>query len=136
MGPPNNYPSFFSGSAWQLDPKTNEYYLHYFAVKQPDLNWDNPKVREEVFSLMRFWLDKGVDGFRMDVIPLISKTPGLPDLTPQQLATGGFVALWANGPKRDEYLQEMNRDVLSKYDRHVSRRGHRHRPGAGEQARR
>ena len=84
--------------------------------KQPDLNWDNPKVREEVYSLMKFWLDKGVDGFRMDVIPLISKQPGLPDLTPQQLSTGGFVALWANGPKRDQYLQEMNRDVLSRYD--------------------
>lgn len=116
MGPPNNYPSFFSGSAWQFDAKTNEYYLHYFAVKQPDLNWDNPKVRGEVFGLMKFWLDKGVDGFRMDVIPLISKQPGLPDLTAQELSTGGFVALWANGPKRDEYLKEMNRDVLAKYD--------------------
>src|SRR5579875_3256489 len=62
--PPNNYPSYFSGSAWTLDPKTNEYYLHYFAAKQPDLNWENPKVREEVYSLMRFWLDKGVSGFR------------------------------------------------------------------------
>ena len=76
MGPPNNYPSFFFGSAWQYDPLTQEYYLHYFAVKQPDLNWDNPKVRAEVFSLMKFWLDKGVDGFRMDVIPLISKQTG------------------------------------------------------------
>ncbi len=116
MGPPNNYPSFFSGSAWQFDGRTNEYYLHYFAVKQPDLNWDNPKVREEVYGLMRFWLDKGVDGFRMDVIPLISKPPGLPDLTPEQLSTGAFVGLWANGPRRDEFLQEMNRKVLSKYD--------------------
>jgi oligo-1,6-glucosidase len=116
MQPPNNYPSFFSGSAWQLDPKTNEYYLHLFAVKQPDLNWDNPKVRGEVFSLMKFWLDKGVDGFRMDVIPLISKQPGLPDIAPDQFANGGFVTQWANGPRRDEYLQEMNRDVLSKYD--------------------
>ena len=110
--PPNNYPSFFSGSAWQFSPATNEYYLHYFAVKQPDLNWDNPKVRQEVYGLMKFWLDKGVDGFRMDVIPLISKQPGLPDLIPGQ----DFVQLWANGPHRDEYLQEMNREVLSKYD--------------------
>jgi oligo-1,6-glucosidase len=64
LEPPNNYRSVFSGSAWQFDPKTNEYYLHYFAVKQPDLNWDSPKVRQEVFSIMRFWLDNGVHGFR------------------------------------------------------------------------
>ncbi len=114
--PPNNYPSFFSGSAWEWSEPTKQFYLHLFAVKQPDLNWENPKVRQDVYSLMRFWLDKGVDGFRMDVIPLISKQPGLPDLTPQQLSSGGFVELWANGPKRDEYLQEMNRDALSKYD--------------------
>ena len=114
--PPNNYPSFFSGSAWQYNPPTHDFYLHLFAVKQPDLNWDNPKVRQEVYGLMKFWLDKGVDGFRMDVIPLISKQPGLPDLTPQQLSSGSYVALWANGPRRDEYLQEMNREVLSKYD--------------------
>ncbi len=114
MGPPNNYRSVFSGSAWELDPKTNEYYLHYFAVKQPDLNWDNPKVREEVFSLMKFWLDKGVDGFRMDVIPIISKQPGLPDLTPEQMKNE--FAVFAAGPHRDEYLQQMNREVLSKYD--------------------
>ena len=111
---PNNYPSYFSGSAWQYDPATQQFYLHLFAVKQPDLNWDNPKVREDVFSLMRFWLDKGVDGFRMDVIPLISKQPGLPDLTPEQLKDPS--RLWANGPHRDEYLQQMNREVLSKYD--------------------
>ncbi len=116
LAPPNNYPSFFSGSAWKYDPPTREFYLHLFAAKQPDLNWDNPKVRQEVYGLMRFWLDKGVDGFRMDVIPLISKQPGLPDLTPAQLKNGGFVQLWANGPHRDEYLQEMNREVLAKYD--------------------
>src|SRR5882757_4005482 len=111
---PNNYPSFFGGSAWQYDPTTKEYYLHYFAVKQPDLNWDNPKVRAEVFDLMRFWLDKGVDGFRMDVIPLISKRPGLPDLTPDQLNHAHQI--YANGPHMHEYLQQMNREVLSKYD--------------------
>jgi oligo-1,6-glucosidase len=114
LGPPNNYRSVFSGSAWQFDPKTNEYYLHYFAVKQPDLNWDNPKVRQEIFSIMRFWLDKGVDGFRMDVIPIISKQPGLPDLTAEQLKNE--FAVFADGPHRDEYLQQMNREVLSKYD--------------------
>jgi oligo-1,6-glucosidase len=112
--PPNNYPSYFSGSAWQWDKTTKQYYLHLFALKQPDLNWDNPKVREDVFALMKFWLDKGVDGFRMDVIPLISKQPGLPDLTPDQLMDPS--RLWANGPHRDEYLRQMNREVLSKYD--------------------
>jgi oligo-1,6-glucosidase len=114
MGPPNNYPSYFSGSAWTLDPKTNEYYLHYFAAKQPDLNWDNPKVREEVYGLMRFWLDKGVSGFRMDVIPLISKPAGMPDLTEEQLKAPPNA--YANGPRLPEYLREMNKDVLSKYD--------------------
>jgi oligo-1,6-glucosidase len=112
--PPNNDPSFFSGSAWQFDPTTDQYYLHYFAVKQPDLNWDNPKVREEVYSLMRFWLDKGVDGFRMDVIPLISKNPAFPDLTPYQLKHYGDA--YANGPHMHDYLQEMNRNVMAKYD--------------------
>jgi glycosidase len=76
--PPNNYLSFFSGSAWQFDPATKEYYLHYFAVKQPDLDWDNPKLQADLIDLMKFWLDKGVDGFRMDVIPFISKREGLP----------------------------------------------------------
>jgi len=114
LEPPNNYPSYFFGSAWQYDEPTKEYYLHYFAVKQPDLNWDNPKVRGEIFSIMKFWLDKGVDGFRMDVIPLVSKPPGLPSLAPEQLHDPSN--LWANGPHRDEYLQEMNREVLSKYD--------------------
>jgi oligo-1,6-glucosidase len=112
--PPNNYPSYFSGSAWQYDQKTNEFYLHYFAVKQPDLNWANPKVRQEVFDLMRFWLDKGVSGFRMDVIPLISKPTGLPNLTAEQLKNPS--ATYANGPHLSEYLQQMNREVLSKYD--------------------
>ncbi len=112
--PPNNYPSYFSGSAWEWSEPTKQFYLHLFAVKQPDLNWENPKVRQEVYGLMRFWLDKGVDGFRMDVIPLISKIPGLPDLTAEQLKDPS--ALWANGPRRDEFLQEMNREALSKYD--------------------
>ena len=112
--PPNNYPSYFSGSAWTLDPKTNEYYLHYFTVHQPDLNWENQKVREDVYSIMRFWLDKGVDGFRMDVIPLLSKPTGMPDLTAKQLKDPP--SAYANGPHLAEYLREMNREVLSKYD--------------------
>jgi len=113
-GPPNNYPSFFSGSAWKFDPATNEYYLHYFAEKQPDLNWDNPKVRTEVYDLMRFWLDKGVDGFRMDVVPFISKDQRFPDLTPVQLQRPEYT--YTQGPHMHEYLHEMNRQVLSKYD--------------------
>jgi len=112
--PPNNYPSFFGGSAWQFDPATKEFYLHLFAVKQPDLNWDNPKVRQDVYSLMRFWLDKGVDGFRMDVIPFISKQPGLPDLTSEQAKEPDTV--FAAGPHLHDYLQEMNREALKPYD--------------------
>ena len=76
---PNNWISFFSGPAWKKDPATDEYYLHLFAEKQPDFNWENPKVRHEVFDLMKFWLDKGADGFRMDVIPFISKDQSFPD---------------------------------------------------------
>ena len=118
-GPPNNYPAFFGGSAWTLDhgedpDGVGQYYLHYFAAKQPDLNWENPKVRREVYDLMRFWLDKGVSGFRMDVIPFISKPPGLPDLAPEQLRAPQFV--YAAGPKLHDYLREMRREVLDHYD--------------------
>ena len=95
-------------------PATNEYYLHLFAEKQPDLNWDNPKLRQEVYGLMKFWLDKGVDGFRMDVIPFISKREGLPDLPPEYMTHPQY--FYAMGPHLHEYLQEMNREVLSKYD--------------------
>lgn len=114
-GPPNNWGSFFSGPAWQLDTATGMYYLHLFSKKQPDLNWDNPKVRAEVFSMMDWWCRKGIDGFRMDVISLISKKPGLPDgIVP----SGAFYADCgcANGPNVHDYLQEMNRKVLSRYD--------------------
>jgi oligo-1,6-glucosidase len=110
--PPNNFGSAFSGSAWTLDPLTGEYYLHLFAAKQPDLNWDNPKVRDEVYDLMRFWLDKGVDGFRMDVIPFISKDAAFPDVLPHE----SQVHINANGPHLHEYLREMNDRVLSHYD--------------------
>ena len=110
--PPNNWASAFSGSAWTLDPLTDEYYLHLFAEKQPDLNWDNPEVRDEVYDLMRFWLDKGVNGFRMDVIPFISKDAAFPDLQPGE----SQVQINANGPHLHEYLREMNDRVLSHYD--------------------
>jgi oligo-1,6-glucosidase len=113
--PPSTWPSFFGGEAWELDPATGEYYLHLFSKKQPDLNWENPKVREEVYALMRFWLDKGVDGFRMDVIPFISKRLDFPSV---DLSDFGRVVeeTYANGPRLHEFLQEMNREALAPYD--------------------
>lgn len=111
---PNNWPSFFGGSAWEKAGPDGEYYLHYFAKKQPDLNWENPKLREEVYAIMKFWLDKGVDGFRMDVIPLISKNQEFPDLDATTLKHPEF--MYAFGPRLHEYLKEMNSKVLSKYD--------------------
>ena len=112
-GPPNNYPSFFSGSAWELDEATGQYYLHYFAKEQPDLNWEHEPVRREVYDLMRFWLDKGVAGFRMDVIPFISKQPGLPDLVGEERVRPQFV--YANGPRVHEFLHEMYMEALAPY---------------------
>lgn len=109
-GKPNNWKSIFSGSAWQYDEQTDEYYLHLFSKKQPDLNWENPTLRQEVYDMMTWWLDKGVDGFRMDVINLISKVDGLPD------SEIGGSDHFMNGPRVHDYLQEMNQEVLSKYD--------------------
>ncbi|MCK6255693.1 alpha-glucosidase [Fictibacillus sp. KIGAM418] len=114
---PNNWESCFSGSAWQYDEATGEYYLHLFSKKQPDLNWENPKLREEVYDMMKFWLDKGIDGFRMDVINFISKVPGLPEAhnpSGKTYAWGGDYFM--NGPRIHEYMQEMNKEVLSHYD--------------------
>lgn len=114
---PNNWVSFFNGSAWKYDEVTEEYYLHLFTQKQPDLNWENPKVRQEVYDLMTFWLDKGIDGFRMDVINLISKVPGLPSVPHGR--KGEYVwaqDYFANGPRVHEFLQEMHEKVLSRYD--------------------
>ncbi|MDO4327741.1 MAG: alpha-glucosidase [Lachnospiraceae bacterium] len=112
---PNNWGSCFSGSAWEYDPETEMYYLHLFSKKQPDLNWDNPKVREEVYEMMNWWLDKGVDGFRMDVISLISKKPDLPDGVP---GINGYASFNepANGPHVHEYLREMREKVLNRAD--------------------
>ncbi|MBQ8094450.1 MAG: alpha-glucosidase [Clostridia bacterium] len=112
---PNNWGSCFGGSAWKYDETTGQYFLHLFSKKQPDLNWDNPKVRDEVFNMMTWWLDKGVDGFRMDVISLISKPEGLPDGVANNTGFAGFDQC-STGPRLHEYLQEMNRRVLSKYD--------------------
>ena len=114
-GPPNNWGSFFSGSAWEYDETTDMYYLHQFSRKQPDLNWDNPRVRREVFDMMTRWCEKGIDGFRMDVISLISKPDGLPD-APAMNGLYGDAGFVFNGPRIHEYLQEMNEEVLSRYD--------------------
>ncbi|WP_066174936.1 glycoside hydrolase family 13 protein [Bacillus marinisedimentorum] len=115
---PNNWASFFSGPAWQYDEQTGEYYLHLFTKKQPDLNWENPVLRGEVYDMMKWWLDRGVDGFRMDVINMISKVPGLPDAPVQsendnyQPGTDYFI----NGPKLMDYLGEMKETVFNSYD--------------------
>lgn len=113
--PPKRF-SFFdvNSNAWKYDSLTNAYYLHYFSEKQPDLNWENPVVRQEIYKMMRFWFDKGIDGFRMDVIPFISKDTAFPEL-PEEYH-GDFVKYYANGPHLHEYILEMNREVLSKYD--------------------
>lgn len=114
---PNNWGSSFGGSTWEYVETVDQYYLHLFAKGQPDLNWENPNVRREVYDILKFWLDKGIDGFRMDVITLISKDPAYPDgPVIQNKEYGSYYAGCASGPKVHEYLQEMNREVLSKYD--------------------
>lgn len=112
---PNNWGSCFSGSAWQLDETTGQYYLHLFSKKQPDLNWENDEVREEVYSMMNHWCEKGIDGFRMDVISLISKDQSFPDGPTYGGLYGSFESC-SNGPRVHEFLKEMNKKVLSKYD--------------------
>lgn len=114
---PNNWSSFFGGSAWQYDEQTGEYYLHLFSKKQPDLNWENPKLRSEIYDMMHWWLQKGVDGFRMDVINMISKNPSFPDapiVNDDPYHFGG--KYFINGPRLLEFLTEMKQEVLSKYD--------------------
>ena len=112
---PNNWGSWFSGPAWTYDENRKQYYLHIFAPKQPDLNWDNPQVREDVYSMMRWWLDKGIDGFRMDVIDMISKTEAFPDGEINGLY-GDLAPYCIHGPHAHDYLREMNEKVLSCYD--------------------
>jgi oligo-1,6-glucosidase len=113
--PPNNWPSFFGGSAWAYDDQTNEYYLHLFSKKQPDLNWENPELRKEIYKIIDFWFKKGIDGFRMDVITVISKDLAFPDIQ-----TNNFIDIvdnqYANGPRVHEFLREMNQKVLKNYD--------------------
>ena len=113
--PPNNWTSMFEGGAWEYDEGLDEYYLHLFAKKQPDLNMDNPKVREEVKGIMRFWLDMGVDGFREDVITFISKHEGLPNCYPPLPVANGM-KYFINQPAVYEYLMEFKKDVLDHYD--------------------
>jgi oligo-1,6-glucosidase len=113
--PPKRW-SYFDedANAWRYDSTTRAYYLHYFSRKQPDLKWENTRVRQEVYAIMRFWIDKGVDGFRMDVIPFISKDTTFPSLPAAY--HGDYPAFHAERPHLHEHLREMNREVLSKYD--------------------
>lgn len=107
------------GSGWRFDSLTNSYYLHYFSYKQPDLNWENPKLRQEIYAMMNRWFKKGVDGFRMDVIPFIAKDTTFPVITQNDIDTkyeGRWDEYLASGPGLHQYLQEMNKEVLSKYD--------------------
>lgn len=114
---PNNWESFFGGPAWEYDEEAEAYYLHLFSKKQPDLNWSNPFVRQAMYGMMRFWLDKGVDGFRLDAVNLLSKPDGLPDAEPampeRQLAPCGHLIV--NGKEIHPIFQEMNREVFSRY---------------------
>jgi oligo-1,6-glucosidase len=115
-GKPAHRFSFFdvNGSAWKYDRQTNAYYLHYFSQKQPDLNWENPKLRKEVYNMMNFWFKKGVDGFRMDVITLISKDTSFPELPAKY--NGDYISYYADDPHLHKYLKEINKQVLSKHD--------------------
>ena len=113
--PPNNWDSLFEGGAWEYEPARDQWYLHIFAKKQPDLNMDNPEVRAEVQKIMRFWLDLGVDGFREDVITYISKVPELPDDNPLKPAARGMVS-YDHGPMVHEYLRQFRHNVLDDYD--------------------
>jgi oligo-1,6-glucosidase len=111
---PNNWGAFFSGPAWTFDEATGEYYLQLFSAKQPDLNWEHPEVRAAVYEMMRWWLDRGVDGFRMDVINMISKDPSLPDgPVPPGATYGDGTPHFLSGPRIHEFLQEMHREVLA-----------------------
>jgi len=117
---PTNWESEFSGSAWQWDETTSQYYLHVYSRKQPDLNWENPQVRQAIYAMMRWWLDRGVDGFRMDVINMISKDTSLPDAAPRHGSPYGPAHQHiACGPRTHEFLHEMHREVFAGRDAHV-----------------
>lgn len=113
--PPNNWGSTFGGSAWEYVPARKQYYLHLFAKQQPDLNWENPEVRAAIYKMMRYWFELGIDGFRMDVISLISKKQQYPDAPADLPYTKNYYAGASNGPRVHEFLHEMNQQVLSHY---------------------
>jgi oligo-1,6-glucosidase len=113
---PTNWQSFFSGSAWEFDEDSREYYLHIFSRRQPDLNWENSEVRQAVYAMMRWWLDRGIDGFRMDVINMISKDPALPDGLVRSGLWGDGTPFFVGGPRLHEYLQEMHSEVFADRD--------------------
>jgi len=118
---PNNWGSIFTGPAWEFDEATSEYYLHLFSRKQPDLNWENPKVRQAIYEMMRWWLDRGIDGFRMDVINFISKDPNLPDGHVHEGSVyGDGTPYFVCGPRNHEFLQEMHHRVFSDRDGHLT----------------
>ncbi len=117
---PTNWESFFSGPCWAWDQATGQYYLHLFSPKQPDLNWENPEVRQAVYAMMRWWLDRGVDGFRMDVIDMISKDTSLPDTQPRPGSPYGYGGRYfICGPRNHEFLREMYTEVFAGRDAHV-----------------
>ena len=114
---PNNWGSIFGGSAWEYDAGTDQYYLHLFAKGQPDLNWENPALRHEIYDMMAWWCEKGIDGFRMDVISMISKDQRFPNGAKGENALYGDASPYViSGPRVHEFLKEMNQKVLSKYD--------------------
>ena len=113
---PNNWGACFGGSAWEYDAETSMYYLHNFSRKQPDLNWENEKVRKEIYEMMNWWCEKGIDGFRMDVISMISKDQRYPDGPVENGLYGNPGPYCCNGPRVHEFLKEMNREVLSKME--------------------
>lgn len=113
---PNNWQSVFNGSVWKWNEATQEYYLHLYTQKQPDLNWENPNVRQEIYAIIDFWLAKGVDGFRMDVISLISKRLDFTDVPETMPFISVMESVYANGPRVHEFLKEMNQAVLANYD--------------------
>ena len=110
---PTNWESFFGGPAWEYDPASGQYYLHLFARQQPDLNWENPTVRDAVYDMMNWWLSRGVDGFRVDAIDVISKSPGLPDGGPARAPFGVGHECFADGPRLHEFLQEMHQRTFA-----------------------
>ena len=114
---PNNWTSCFGGSAWEYDETTDQYYLHLFSKKQPDLNWENETLRKEVYDMMKYWFDMGIDGFRMDVVSMYSKVPGLPDGKVYGCETDCAIGSehFTNGPRIHEFMKEINKEVLSKY---------------------